>query len=135
MTAGAGENEYAKGFMHTLAQDNKTTPSMSAKQKRLRCRRCVIYSEHQRQKYRVLSPLMFPAVAIAFYVFYAQLVRLLGIVYANTDRFVSFVTAHPQQVVGSEQHVFTVLAIVWLWIVVLSYALRLLEYLIFDLQV
>jgi len=135
MTSEAMDNKYAQRFMQTLAQEQLNRPSVSAKQKRARCRRCVIYTEHQKQKYRVLSPMMFPAVAIVFWVFHDQLVRLLGIVYAGTDRFVSFVTMHQQHALGGEQHMFTVLAIVWLWIVVLSYALLGLEYLIFDLQV
>jgi hypothetical protein len=135
MTSEAMDNEYAKRFMQTLAQDKQNSPGVSASQKRARCRRCVVYLEHQRQKYRVLSPMVFPAVAIVFWVLYSRLVQLLGIVYAGTDRFVSFLTTHPQRALGGEQHVFTVLAIVWLWIVVLSYVLRGLEYLIFDLQV
>lgn len=133
MTADACDNELAKGFMRTLRSEPR--PSISAKQKRARCRRCVIYSDHQRQKYRILSTAVFPAVFLVFWIFYAQLVKMLGIVYTSTDRFVSFVSSHPQQTQVGEQHIFTVLAIIWLWIVVLSYTLRALEYLIFDLQV
>lgn len=135
MTSEAGDNEYARGFMQTLARDKQTTPGISAKQKRARCQRCVVYTEHQRQKYRVLSPMVFPGVALVFWIFKVQLLGLITTVYTSTDRFVSFVSSHPQKTLGGEQHVFTVLAIVWLWIVVLSYALRGLEYLIFDLQV
>lgn len=135
MTSEAVDNQYARRFMQTLTQEQQNRPSVSAMQKRSRCRRCVVYSEHQRQKYRVLSPLTFPAVTIIFWVFYDHLVRLLGIVYTSTDRFVSFVTMHPQQVIGGEQYVVTVLAIAWLWIVIISYVLLGLEYLIFNLQV
>ena len=133
MTADASNNELAKGFMRTLRSEPR--PVISAKQKRARCRRCIIYSEHQRQKYRILSTAVFPAVALAFWLFKAQLYKMIAVVYTSTDRFVSFVTAHPQQTLGGEQHVFTILAMIWLWIVVLSYTLRAVEYLIFDLQV
>lgn len=133
MTADARDNELAKGFMRTLRSDPK--PVISAKQKRARCRRCVIYSEHQRQKYRILSTAVFPAMVILFWMLRNQMYAMLGVVYTSTDRFVSFVTTHPQKAMAGEQHTFTILAVIWLWIVAISYTLRALEYLIFDMQV
>ena len=137
MTAGAEDNPSMRGIIQSLRLEKARRDSMSAKQKRMRCRRCVIYSEHQRQKYRILSPLVFPAVVIAFWIFYGRLVEGALYVFHSTDRFMSFLT-HQQQSsfsLAGEEHIFVLLAVVWLWLVVVSYTLRVLEYLIFDLQV
>src|SRR5204863_4661268 len=43
-------------------------PQLSNAEKRARCRRCVIYLDHQRSKYKLFSPLIIPAVAAALFV-------------------------------------------------------------------
>lgn len=137
MTANASDNLSMRGIVQSLRMEKALRDSMSAKQKRMRCRRCLIYAEHQRQKYKVISPLVFPAIVVVFWVFYDRLVGGSLFVYQSTNRFVSFLTHQHQSVamIAGEQHIFVTLAIAWLWIMLVSYTLRIVEYLIFDLQV
>lgn len=56
----------------------------------------------------------------------------------KTDRFMSFLTYGSQTsryALSDQGQLLTTLAIVWLTIIVISYALRALEYLVFELQV
>lgn len=131
-------NESYKGILHSLGLDGQSRkPKVSAKVKRIRCRRCGIYAEHQRQKYRLLSPMVFPAVIIAIYFFYNQLSEYITTALQKTDQFVSFLSykAVSSATYPTEGHLLTNIAVAWLAIILISYTLRTLEYLIFDLQV
>lgn len=136
MTAGSVDNIYARGIVQSLAGD-KAKPKPSAKQKRARCRRCMIYAEHQRQKYRVMNPVAFAAVALLFIAFYKPLSAIVWVALEKTDRFMSFLAYNTtaQHTLGSSGLIMTNLAILWLAMMVLTYTLKALEYLIFDLQV
>jgi len=138
MTSAGADNEHARGIINSLGLNRQSNTRLSNKLKRERCRRCGIYAEHQRQKYRLLSPMVFPAVGVLLYVFYRQISMWVGIALQKTDRFMSFL-AYGSQASGyafSDQgQVLTTLAIAWLTIIVISYALRTLEYLVFELQV
>lgn len=135
MTAGTVDNIHARGFLESLTSNKG--PKLSAKQKRIRCRRCMIYTEHQRQKYRLLSPLVFPLVGLMFVVFYGPIAAVAWNVLEKTDRFVSFLTYQTasQNDFASSGSVVTALAVIWLATMVLNYTIRVLEWLVFDLQV
>jgi hypothetical protein len=137
--AGEGDgNESYKGILHSLGLDGQSKkPQVSAKVKRARCRRCGIYSEHQRQKYRVFSPMVFPSVTLALYLFYGQISAYVVQALEKTDKFVSFLTykAVDSFSIATDQRMIVNLAVVWLGIIIVSYTLRTLEYLIFDVQV
>jgi hypothetical protein len=137
MAAGANDNRFVRGIMQSIEEDDRRRNEMSASQKRMRCRRCVVYAEHQRQKYRVLSPLVFPAVGLFFWLYYNQLSACLWRLLESTDRFISFLAYNPSAApsFASQGPILTTFAMVWLAIMILSYALRVLEYLIFRLQV
>ena len=133
-----GKDEHAKNIMHRLGLDGPGRSQLTNAQKRARCRRCGIYSEHQRQKYRVLSPAVFPAAALLFYLSYNTVAMWMGTALAKTDQFLRFLTykttdTHYQ--IGTDSHMLTVVAMVWVAIILVSYSLRLLEYLVFELQV
>lgn len=138
MTSTGAANEHVKGIMNALGLDQRRESSLSARLKRERCRRCGIYAEHQRQKYRLLSPMVFPAIGIMLFLFYDQVSTWVGVALRETDRFMSFL-AYKTPAAGhsfSDQgHVLTGMAIAWLTIIAISYALRALEYLVFELQV
>ncbi len=138
LTADGAQNEHVRGIMDSLGLNAPRESRISSKLKRERCRRCGIYAEHQRQKYRLLSPLVFPLVALLIYAFYAQIAVWVGIAIEKTDRFMSFL-AYRQHALGNtlgdQGQVLTALAIIWLAIIAVSYALRALEYLVFELQV
>ncbi len=137
--AGQGEdNASYKGILHSLGLDGQSKkPKISAKAKRIRCRRCGIYAEHQRQKYRLLSPMVFPAVIFAIFLFYGEISKYVGTALEKTDQFVNFLSykSITSSTMASDGHVLTNIAVVWLAIILISYTLRTLEYLIFDLQV
>jgi len=138
MTAEGKDNAYAQGIIKSLELDKPAKSQLSQKIKRERCRHCLIYSDHQRQKYRLLSPMVFPAVLTALYVFYAPISSAVGTVLEKADRFMSFLTYKPQGAAysfGADVPVLTSLAVVWLAIIVISYVLKILEYLVFELQV
>ena len=137
MAANASDNRFVRGIMQSIEEDSRRRSEMSASQKRMRCRRCVVYAEHQRQKYRILSPLVFPAVGVFFWLCYNQLSTWVWRSLESTDRFISFLSYNPGAAssFSSQGPILTTLAMIWLGIVTLSYALRVLEYLIFKLQV
>ncbi len=138
MTAGGKDNTYAQGIIRSLELDKPGESRLSQKLKRDRCRRCLIYSEHQRQKYRLLSPMVFPAVLLLLYAYYGEISSAVWSVLEKADRFMSFLTYRPEGAAysfSSDARFLTTLAIVWLTIIVISYSLRALEYLVFELQV
>ncbi|MCE5323053.1 hypothetical protein LLG46_07035 [bacterium] len=131
-------NESYEGILHSLGIDGQSKqPKVSAKVKRIRCRRCGIYAEHQRQKYRLLSPMVFPAMIFAVYLLYGHIARYVSVALEKTDQFIGFLSykSVASASYASDSHVLTNIAVVWLTIILISYTLRTLEYLIFDLQV
>jgi len=117
---------------------------MNAAQKRARCRQCFIYSEHQKQKYRMISPFVFPAVGLFIWMFYEPLFGLLTNLMAKADQFAkaaSFLPANQSSLgsgaLGSSSSTETAawILIACIGLAVASYVLRGLEYLVFELQV
>ncbi len=137
MAVKSTDDKFARHMVQGALADKRRAEVTSPAMKRMRCRKCVIYAEHQRQKYRIVSTLTFPAVGLFFWLFYNQLSALVYDVLEKTDRFMSFLAYNPGNEVSfaSQGQILTTLALVCLGITVLSYALRGVEYLIFDLQV
>ena len=137
MTNMGADNEHVRGIMYSLGLNQPRESLLNARQRRARCRRCMIYAEHQRQKYRILSPLMFPAVGLVMYLFHEAIYGGLWAVLEKTDRFIRVLAlkADAAYSFADDGRVLTVLAMVWLAIILLSYAIKTLEYLVFELQV
>ena len=137
MTSMGSDNEHVRGIMYSLGLNQPRDSLLNARQRRARCRRCMIYAEHQRQKYRILSPLVFPAVGLVMYVFYERIYAWLWVVLEKTDKFIRVLTLKVDTVYSfaDDGRVLTILAMVWLGVILLSYAIRTLEYLVFELQV
>lgn len=134
----SGDNVHAQGITKSLGLDQPKKDPLASNLKRQRCRQCVVYAEHQRQKYRLLSPLVFPAVALAMYAYYNPIREFISQILVRTDRFLSFLAYQSTSTgshIGGDIEVLTSVAIVWLAIIAISYSLRTLEYLIFELQV
>jgi hypothetical protein len=132
------ENVHTRGIMKSLGITDEKTVKLGSKVRKQRCRRCGIYIEHQRQKYQILSPVVFPVVGALLYAFHERISAVLWVVLQNTDRIMSFLaykTGTAAQSFSSDGGILTGLAFAWLSIIVISYSLRLLEYLIFELQV
>ena len=118
--------------------------SQSHCQKRERCRQCFLYAEHQKQKYRILSPLVFPAAIGIMYAFYKPITMFLDKALAFTDRFASKVSFLPKATnmppnpwanLDATAVVVQWIMLICLGLVLVTYMLRLLEYCIFKWQI
>jgi hypothetical protein len=103
-------------------------------QKRDRCKTCVIYNEHQRHKYKVTMP----TVLIGFIATYAALrIPLL----AATENLLAEINGVVQTgTLGHAgkfvpPHVFVEMLLVVFFVIVLTYSMKILEYLIFNAKV
>lgn len=119
------------------AVDARPKLVLSAEQKSARCRSCTIYLEHQRQKFRIASPVVIVLVAVAYALVYSRAAALLYNLLKGMDRFMSFVSyRHGADIsFASQGHVVTTLAMICIGVALLSFTLRALDYLIFDLQI
>ncbi|MBI2841801.1 MAG: hypothetical protein HYX78_00205 [Armatimonadetes bacterium] len=116
------------------------TRALTAAQKRTRCRTCVIFLYHQHQKYKLISPIVFPVTAALMWLFYPNIVGIFEGFVQFTDQFMRMVSFLPQtQVQAPELAVVPgavqILFVMWLAIMIVSYALQFIEYCIFRLQV
>lgn len=137
MLAESSDDGFARKVLKGIQTEKQYTSDLTPAQKRNRCRKCVIYSEHQRQKYRIASTLTFPAVALLFWILYQPLSTIAWDVLEKTDKFLCFLAYNVGHApsFASQGHALTVLALICLGIMALSYALRAVEYFIFKLQV
>ena len=132
------------GFDQRYTEVAGKTKDLTPAQKRQRCRQCFLYQEHQKQKYRMLSPLAFPAGVAIMWVYLKPVKLLLHEALEFTDRFagqISFGTGAQQAVTSQWANApATSNTIEWLFLVcigliLVTYLLRALEYFVFDLQV
>ena len=137
--AGKGlDNDSYRGIIKSLGLDKPVTDSsLSGKIKRARCRRCAIYLNRQKQKYRLLAPMVFPVAGLTIYWGYDTIAKLVEEGVQKTDRFFSFMTPVTAATPTPESTVkiMTVIVVIWLSVLALCYGFKALEYLIFDLQV
>lgn len=118
-------------------------PALTPAEKRARCRNCAIYSHHQLQKYRVVSPLAFPAVALLVWIFTPNLYAMIQHLVNFTDKIMKYVAFAPEGVGGASDWTQYVsgagavnwLFIAWLSIMTISCTLHLIEYFVFKVQV
>lgn len=110
---------------------------LTAEQKKDRCRACTIYTEHQRQKFRIASPLVIVTVLALYAAIYGRLSQWLYSVLERTDKFMSFLTYRQgaESSYAVQGHAVTTLAMICIGVVLVSMTLKLLEYLIYELQV
>jgi hypothetical protein len=114
--------------------------NLSAAAKRERCRTCIIYGFHQKQKYKLLSPIVFPTVLLPIWLCYAKLEVLFRFLVNFTDRFMHVVAFQPQHYPAappqtSVPEFVPVLFVVWLSIMLVSYALLFVEFCVFKLRI
>lgn len=122
-----------------IPRNNKLTPEQKAE----RCRQCVIYNQHQKHKYRVFLPAIMVGIAALYVLFRAPLAQGIQNALMSTDTFVKKATLQSQQqtdvtqVTSIERGVipYHEIILVVVCFVVLAYAIRLLEYLLFKLKI
>ena len=112
-----------------IPRNHRLTP----KQKAERCRNCVIYNEHQRQKYKAVVPL----VVLAFLGLYAgahpALVAVVSHVIELIDRSIHGITISKGKTQVPEMVVEALLFFCMLFL--LTYVMKFVEYLIFKLKI
>ena len=121
-----------------------TNPHLTEHQKRERCRNCVIYNEHQRQKYGLASPLVTIAVPILVFLNFTQLQTLLSSLLSTIDRIVGHLNftggasstsaSQLSQDINSSLPIAAIL-IMALTLFVMTWALRFLEYCMFQIKI
>ncbi len=120
-----------------------TNPHLTNAQKAERCRNCIIYNEHERQKYNLVAPIitvLVPAIAyIEFDVLRAALsnamdaiAKLIGHLSFNSDSTAAG-NALEQQVSGSSS--IELIIIVCVVLVVVTWSLKLLEFCTFKIKI
>jgi hypothetical protein len=95
---------------------------------------------HQQQKYKLISPLVFPATAALIWVMYPTIEAVFRKGVHLTDVFMKKVSFLPQAYDkvpsgSSVPQVVLVFFVAWLAIVAVSYGLRLVEFCIFKAQI
>ncbi|CEK16003.1 hypothetical protein CWRG_01344 [Chthonomonas calidirosea] len=119
-------------------------PYLSAAQKRERCRRCVIYQEHERQKYQLVSSLVIVAVPIVVVLNFNLLLNWMTSLLQELDVLIGKLSFIPGGTPEPLVHVTNQLTdstlmegilVICLVLLALSAVLRGLEYLFFNLQI
>ena len=115
-------------------------PNLTSQQKKQRCHNCIIYNEHQREKYKFFAPVITLLVPLFVYLQYEPIRGTLKNVLNAIGGLVSKATFSgatndklAAQITGS----FTaeLILIIALTLVALTYALRVLEYCVFKIKI
>lgn len=108
-------------------------------QKQERCRQCVIYNEHQKHKYKLVLPLTMGAFALVYIVGHAPLISMTGSIMRGLDsmvgRFTFGASGNIEERTASGALPFQEILLFCLMLVAFTYALKLIEYMIFKLKV
>lgn len=107
-------------------------------QKKERCRQCVIYNEHQKHKYRAVMPLTVLAFGGFYALFRPQLLEATGALVQKIDAIVGTATFRPdgtQRPGTFASGIFQEMLLVCFIIIALTYAMKVIEFLIFKLKV
>ncbi len=107
---------------------------LTTDQKQERCRSCVIYNEHQKHKYKALMPATIGGLALIYIFGHPFLISMVGGILNGLDRLINRATYGSVKTLD-QPTTFQELLLACLMVVVLAYALKVLEYLIFKLKV
>jgi hypothetical protein len=110
---------------------------LSDGQKRERCRNCIIYNEHQKDKYRLLMPVVLVGTVLLCVVFASGLKGYLGVALTATETLMarfSFLPGKGPQIGKPSDTVQWVLISAFV-IMVVSKALQALEWAIFKIKI
>ncbi len=145
-----GGGSFYSEMRKSLAAGEISKPALTDAEKRDRCRRCPIYAEHQRMKYKALVPAAFVVTFLLLAVNTVWIRSVLEIAVVRADKIAmqfKFAAIHTVGSAAQSGPMATVLSddfqsvfIFWgfmafLGIMVLTWLLRLVEWLIFKLQV
>jgi hypothetical protein len=108
---------------------------LSVDQKRERCKSCVIYNEHQKHKYKLAMPVTLLSLAGIYVLFHGPLISGVSVLIGGLDKLVGRVTLGQVDTKIDAPTTFQELLLVCIMVIVLAYAMKILEYLIFKLKV
>lgn len=102
-----------------------------------RCRQCVIYNEHQRQKYKLALPATLAAMAGIWLVAREPMKSLLQRLLTTSDQFLGQATLGGKKAVTDPIHLaaFRELLVILIMIMILAYMMKLIEYLLFKVKI
>ncbi len=137
--AHGGSREYIKELKYRVPGAAGRNDVLTPAQKRARCRTCVIYEYHQKQKYKIVTPIAVAAV-VAVILWYSSVFAKITVGLVHwIDGLMSRISFLPQSAAHAQNtdvpQTVIVVFIVWLIVMAVSYTLRLLDYLIFKLQI
>ena len=121
-----------------------TNPHLTEGQKRERCRNCVIYNEHQRQKYGLASPLVTIAIPILVFLNFEPLKDVLMGALTTVDKLIGHLNFNgPAATHGPSQLSMDIngslpiaaILIMALTLLIMTWALRFLEYCMFQIKI
>jgi len=115
-------------------------PNITAQQQRERCRNCVIFTEHQRQKYNFFAPVITFTVPVLVFWQFESLKTLARQVVEKFDTLIGHVTLNSGKVTDFSQTVsgsfsMETILVVCAGLVLLTWALRFLEYCVFKIKI
>jgi hypothetical protein len=114
-----------------IPRNNKLT----AGQKKERCKTCVIYNEHQKHKYRAsVWGVLAGSVGLYFLLHYPLLLATKGLI-GGMSKVLNGMMYHPDAAAAAAADWFAEGLLIVFFILGISYAMKLLEYLIFTLKV
>lgn len=130
----AMENKPISKDALIAAQAIPRNHKLSTGQKRERCRNCVIYNEHQRHKYKLAVPSTVLGFALVYIAFRGPLLDATGSLIQHFESVIRGVTLNTVGGITTPAFFVEVLLVTF-FIVGLSYAMKVLEFLIFKVKI
>lgn len=126
----------AKGDLASASAMIPRNHRLTDAQKRSRCKSCVIYNEHLRHKYRVTVP----AVIVGYALIYvlargAMSAQFMNLIEGTGKLLNSFAMSGPDKSVAAPPVWLPELLTAVVFILLLSYTLKLVEYMLFNLKI
>lgn len=144
MLAAMRSSSTGEGFRREMSRQmamERRRRTLTPADKRARCRRCGIYAEHQRQKYRLMTAVVIPAVLILVVQFNGLIRHWVGQAFVFTEKIMRFASFEPEKSGfqdflrgGGDVRILEWVFVVWLTLMVLSYSLKAVECYVFKWQ-
>lgn len=138
------KQQLARGFDVRFSETATRRKDLTPAEKRERCRNCFLYAEHQKQKYKILSPLVFPLAFVIMWYVHEPLLAFLHKAIVFSENFAEVIrfmpvsegqASQPWTNLPSTASVVEWLLMFCLGLLLVTYLLRILEYFVFKLQV
>ncbi len=118
-----------------------TNPHLTEAQKRMRCNNCIIYNEHQRQKYQLFSPIVTLLVPLVVVWKFDNIRAFIGVAMSKLDGLLGHLSFSGQSGTSDLSRNVTgslpveIVLVICLTLVMMTWTLRFLEYCMFKLKI